>query len=127
MSYIFGDGTNNSIISTSSTPGLTPGAETVILYSWTSGEDRVVDIDVFFWQGSGSSDTSFLFSKTGVTVGSHTYLPDTETTEFMHGFHAALAQGETPAAALRATALAIRARKPHPFYWAPFVLLGCGS
>ena len=54
-------------------------------------------------------------------------VPDTETTEFMHGFHRRLADGETPAAALRATALEIRARKPHPFYWAPFVLLGCGS
>jgi hypothetical protein len=79
MTYIFGDGTNNSIISTSSTPGLTPGAETVILYNWKSGEDRVVDIDVFFWKDSGSTDTSFLFSKTGVTVGSHSYLPDTDT------------------------------------------------
>jgi len=80
MSFIFGDGTNNSIISTTSTPALTPAAETVVLYSWTSGEDRVVDIDVFSWKDALSSDTSFLFSKTGVTVGAHSYLPDTDTT-----------------------------------------------
>ncbi len=80
MSFIFGDGSNNSIFSTTSMPALTPAAETVVLYNWTSGEDRVVDIDVFFWKDGFSADTSFLFSKTGVTVGSHSYLPDTDTT-----------------------------------------------
>ncbi len=80
MSFIFGDGSNNSIISSTSMPALTPAAETVVLYNWTSGKDRVVDIDVFFWKDGSSTDTSFLFSKTGVTVGSHSYLPDTDTT-----------------------------------------------
>ena len=77
MTFIFGDAANNSIVSSTSTPDLADSAETVILYSWRSGEDRVVDIDVFIWKDSLSSDTSFLFSKTGVTVGSHSYLPDT--------------------------------------------------
>jgi CHAT domain-containing protein/tetratricopeptide (TPR) repeat protein len=54
-------------------------------------------------------------------------VPDTETTEFMHAFHRRLADGEAPAAALRASALELRSRKPHPFYWAPFILLGRGS
>jgi len=86
MVFIFGDAENNSIINRTgsgpgqpSTPGLTPGAETVILYHWKPGEDRVVDIDAFFWKDSGSTETGFLFSKTGVTVGSHSYLPDTDT------------------------------------------------
>jgi len=88
MDFIFGDGDNNSVINRTgsgagqpSTPGLTPGAETVILYHWRADEDKVVDIDVFFWKDALSTDTSFLFSKTGVTVGSHTYLDDTDTVD----------------------------------------------
>ncbi len=84
MAYIFGDATNNSIINRTGTgagqpsePILTNSAETVILYYWQDGEDQVVDIDVFFWKDPSSTSTSFLFSKTGVTVGGHTYLPDT--------------------------------------------------
>ncbi|MCK9995564.1 MAG: lamin tail domain-containing protein [Candidatus Krumholzibacteria bacterium] len=80
MDFIFGDGSNNSIIGATSTPALSPAAETVVLYSWKAGEDRVVDIDVFFWKDALSADTSFLFSKTGVTVGSHSYLDETATT-----------------------------------------------
>jgi len=87
MEYIFGDATNNSIINRTGTgsgqpsdPVLTNSAETVILYYWQDGEDQVVDIDVFFWKDAISTSTSFLFNKTGVTVGSHTYLPDTDVT-----------------------------------------------
>ena len=54
MRYVFGDDTNNSIINRTgtgsgqpSTPGLTNGGETVILYHWDGGEDLVVDIDMF--------------------------------------------------------------------------------
>jgi len=32
--------------------------------------------------------------------------------------------GQGAAEALRSTMLATRDRSPHPFYWAPFVLLG---
>ena len=86
MAFIFGDATNNSIINRTgsgsgqpSTPGLSDAAETVVLYNWAPSADKVVDIDVFFWKDSLSSETGFLFSKTGVTVGTHSYLPDTDT------------------------------------------------
>ncbi len=84
MAFVFGDATNNSIINRTgsgagqpSTPGLTDSAETVVLYNWQTGDDRVVDIDVFFWKDALSTETSFLFDKTGVTMGSHSYNPDT--------------------------------------------------
>ncbi len=48
-----------------------------MLYYWDGLSDAVTDIDVFNWRGAGETSTSTLFSKTGVTVGSHTYLPDT--------------------------------------------------
>ncbi len=50
---------------------------------------------------------------------------DTETTRFMDAFYREL--GEGSAAAMRKAALAIRDEQPHPFYWAPFVLMGGGS
>jgi CHAT domain-containing protein len=35
-------------------------------------------------------------------------------------------RGEPPAAALRLAQLAVKARYAHPFYWAPFILIGRG-
>ena len=54
-------------------------------------------------------------------------VPDTETTEFMQRFHRTLAGGRSPAAALQETALAMREHRPHPFFWAPFALMGHGG
>lgn len=68
----------------------------------------------------------FLQAGAASLVTSFWPVPDTETTDFMQGFHRRLAEGSAPAAALRATALEIRECKPHPFYWAPFVVMGCG-
>ncbi|MEN8006069.1 MAG: lamin tail domain-containing protein [Candidatus Krumholzibacteriota bacterium] len=79
MLPIFGVEGNNSIISSSSTPTLTNGAETVILYHFVTGEDKVTDIDVFAWKDPSSTTTSIFFNKTGVTVGSHSYLPENGT------------------------------------------------
>jgi CHAT domain-containing protein len=50
-------------------------------------------------------------------------VPDTETQRFMKRFYAALEHGG-PAAALRSAALSIREEQPHPFHWAPFVMMG---
>jgi len=84
MRWVFGDETNNSIINRTganpSTPTLSNAAETVILYNWDGISDGVTDIDVFNWKDPSSTSTSFFFSKTGVTVGTHSYLPDTPTT-----------------------------------------------
>ncbi len=40
------------------------------------------------------------------------------------GFHANVADGAAPDEALRRSALAVRDSWPHPYYWAPVVLLG---
>ncbi len=83
MRYVFGDDVNNSIINRTganpSTPTLTNGVEVVILYHWDGESDGVTDIDVFNWKDPSQTSTSFLFSKTGVTIGTHSYLPDTAT------------------------------------------------
>jgi len=49
---------------------------------------------------------------------------DATTADFMADFYAGLRRGHAPAAALRLAQLATRRRRPHPFYWAPFVSTG---
>ena len=49
---------------------------------------------------------------------------DAATAELMTEFYRALLAGMRPAAALRHAQRTLLASHPHPFYWAPFVLLG---
>jgi CHAT domain-containing protein len=49
---------------------------------------------------------------------------DRTTAEFMAYFYALLQKHPDKAAALRHTMREFRKRRPHPFYWAPFVLVG---
>lgn len=63
-------------------------------------------------------------------------IADVETPRFMRGFYSALAQGQNKAQALRSTQLAyierdgridgreIDRRARHPYFWAPFVMMG---
>jgi CHAT domain-containing protein len=49
---------------------------------------------------------------------------DRSTAEFMAVFYRLLQQGKTKAAALRSATLELRARYPHCYQWAPFILVG---
>ena len=49
---------------------------------------------------------------------------DDVTALFMDAFYRALAAGRDAADAHRAAMAAVRARHPHPYYWAPFFLMG---
>jgi CHAT domain-containing protein len=49
---------------------------------------------------------------------------DESTAEFMKLFYRRLMQGVTTAAALRETMRELRGNYPHPFYWAPFIVVG---
>ncbi len=49
---------------------------------------------------------------------------DRSTESFMKHFYGLAAAGAAPAIALRDTMLAIRAEYPHPYHWAPFVVVG---
>jgi CHAT domain-containing protein/tetratricopeptide (TPR) repeat protein len=49
---------------------------------------------------------------------------DESTKEFMIAFYTRLQQGLSKAAALQATMVELRERYPHPYYWAPFSLIG---
>ncbi len=49
---------------------------------------------------------------------------DQSTADFMKLFYEGLASGNDKARAVRSAMEAIRRYRPHPFYWAPFVLVG---
>jgi CHAT domain-containing protein len=52
---------------------------------------------------------------------------DVATTELMQTFYAQLRAGATKAAALRAAQRALLSQQRHPFFWAPFFLMGDGG
>ena len=54
---------------------------------------------------------------------------DRTTAEFMSKFYSGLEKNRDKARALRAAMLDIRRDYPHPYYWAPFVIVGkaCAS
>lgn len=49
---------------------------------------------------------------------------DRSTLEFMTSFYCHLTAGENKAVALQKASRALRERHPHPYYWAPFTLVG---
>jgi tetratricopeptide (TPR) repeat protein len=51
---------------------------------------------------------------------------DESTAYLMEHFYASLRTGEAPAVALRTAMLDIRAQYDHPFFWAPFMVIGDG-
>ena len=49
---------------------------------------------------------------------------DRSTSEFMTAFYRRFASGEEKAVALQGAMQELRSRYPHPYYWAPFTLIG---
>jgi len=49
---------------------------------------------------------------------------DKSTAEFMVVFYRLLQEGQSKAVALRGAMLAMRSSYPHPYQWAPFILIG---
>lgn len=51
---------------------------------------------------------------------------DRSTQEFMVSFYTHLQRGKSKPEAMRSAITELRARYPHPYYWAPFLLIGKG-
>jgi len=49
---------------------------------------------------------------------------DASTALLMDHFYSELEQGHRPAAAMRAAQCNVRRKYPHPYYWAPFLVIG---
>ena len=99
-------------------------ARLAVLSACETGRGRVGD-------GEGLIGLSWALLRAGcpAVVVSQWKVDNVSTTELMIAFHRHLLAGDDPADALRAAGLAL-AQNPkyrHPFYWAPFVLVGAGE
>jgi len=52
---------------------------------------------------------------------------DRSTAEFMSAFYGHLRSGRDKSLALQQAMKEVRARHPHPYHWAPFVMVGRGA
>lgn len=67
---------------------------------------------------------AFFYAGTPSLIVSMWSVSDESTAELMREFYNNLVKGNTKAEALREAELAVMKKRPSPFYWAPFVLLG---
>jgi len=67
---------------------------------------------------------AFILSGAKTLVMSLWSVPSRETVNLMTAFYALLSEGKTPSEALRQAKLTLMKQKPHPFFWAAFVLTG---
>ncbi len=68
----------------------------------------------------------FLFAGASALLVSLWDINDETTAQLMNRFYAELGAGATKAEALQQAVAATHEQHPHPFYWAPFVLVGKG-
>lgn len=92
---------------------------TVVLSACESGRSEAMAGDEIL-----GMTRAFLSAGASALVVSLWLVNDRATTELMIGWHRRLQQGAAKPAALRAAQLAVKQTHPHPFFWAPFVLIG---
>jgi CHAT domain-containing protein len=71
-----------------------------------------------------SLNRAFIYAGSPSVIASLWSVDDLTTRDFMDRFYTALAQGRSKAEALQEAREQIRRGKPHPYYWAAFVLTG---
>jgi CHAT domain-containing protein len=94
-------------------------AEMVTLSACHTGVNKVFPGDELHGLMRG-----FLYAGAPSVVASLWAVSDQSTAELMREMYAAIRQGSTKRAALRRAQLAIKDDYGHPYYWAPFVLMG---
>jgi CHAT domain-containing protein len=98
---------------------LSLGAEVTTLSACETGMNDVLGGDELLGLARG-----FLRAGTPSLVVSLWMVNDRSTAQLMSRFYRGLRDGLTKAHALREAILDVKAAFPHPYYWAPFVLLG---
>lgn len=96
------------------------GTELVTLSACETGKGHTA------WAGQGvyGLRRSFIVAGAETLVTSLWRVDDQATSELMAGYYRNLLLGQGRAAALETAALGLRQKKPHPYYWAPFVAIG---
>jgi CHAT domain-containing protein len=91
----------------------------VVLSACESGRSQVLGGDEIL-----GFARAFLGAGASTLVVSLWLAQDETTAALMTAFYAGLRQGLSSAAALRDAQLALKVEHPHPFFWAPFALIG---
>ena len=99
--------------------GLDLDGALVTLSACESGRNEVVGGDEIL-----GLTRAFLGAGAATLAVSLWLVQDETTAELMGDWYERMRDGERPAAALRAAQLELKERHPHPYYWAPFVLIG---
>ena len=95
------------------------GGALVTLSACESARNRVLAGDEILGLTRG-----FLGAGAATLVASLWLVQDETTSRMMEDWYARLGNGAGRASALRDVQLALKERHPHPYYWAPFVLIG---
>lgn len=93
----------------------------VTLSACESGRSQVIPGDEII-----GLTRAFLGAGASTLVVSLWLVQDETTVSLMENWYTQLKDGTGRAGALRAAQLAVKATHPHPYYWAPFVLVGQG-
>jgi CHAT domain-containing protein len=95
------------------------GADVTTLSACETGMNAVWEGDELLGLARG-----FLYAGTPSLVVSLWMVNDRSTAQLMRRFYEGLRDGLSKARALRQAILEVKAEFPHPYFWAPFVLLG---
>ena len=95
------------------------GGALVTLSACESARNRVLAGDEILGLTRG-----FLGAGAATLVASLWLVQDETTSRMMEAWYARLSNGAGRCAALRNAQLALKEQHPHPYYWAPFVLIG---
>jgi hypothetical protein len=95
------------------------GAELTTLSACETGMSAVFEGDELLGLARG-----FLYAGTPSLIVSLWTVNDRSTAQLMQLFYRGLQQGQSKSAALRQAIVEVKKQFPHPYYWAPFVLMG---
>ena len=95
------------------------GAELTVLSACETGMSTVWEGDELLGLARG-----FLYAGTPSLVVSLWTVNDRSTAQLMRGFYEALQRGVSKTRALQEAVLEVKAAFPHPYFWAPFILMG---
>ena len=95
------------------------GAELTVLSACETGISAVWEGDELLGLARG-----FLYAGTPSLLVSLWTVHDRSTAKLMRRFYEGLARGLSKSRAVQDAMISVKAEFPHPYYWAPFILLG---
>jgi tetratricopeptide (TPR) repeat protein len=95
------------------------GAELTVLSACETGMSAVWEGDELLGLARG-----FLYAGTPSLIVSLWTVNDRSTAQLMRRFYGALQRGLSKSRALQEAMIAVKSEFPHPYYWAPFILMG---